>query len=442
MIKKIIEFIKDDVWHKKESDIKNPKVRWALRPIKIIVYTAKGFGEHGIMVRSAAMTFYTLMSIVPIAALVFGVMKGFDMDSSLIDYLYSKFPDYTYVIDELRGFALNTLSRTRGGIVAFGGVVVLFWAVIRLFGNIESAFNNIWEVKRQRSFARKFSDYIAVIFVAPILLIVSNSLVAYIRNTLTVYAGSWIVDILLGVASFIAIWLMFAFVYAVMPNTKVKFKGALMAGIVAGTVFQLFQWGYFYVQGQLNTYNAIYGTLAALPLFLVWLQVSWQILLFGAELSFAYQNVSKYEVEREAMHMSYNQRRKVLLATMAVITKHFLDNKGPVKSEDVADELSLPLRIVRDVIFDLERSGLVVSVKNDEDDRVNLYIPGRDVTRLTAYDVLDGVESASLAEFEVDETRVYLKVCKILEGIKADAYGSPQNSLLTDIIEDKKNIRE
>lgn len=434
MIKRIIDFIKNDVWLQKESDIKNPKVRWALRPFKIIIYTARGFGEHGIVIRSAALTFYTLMSIVPIAALVFGIGKGFGMDASMSEYLYDKFPQYTEIVDKVIEFADNMLARTKGGVIAFGGLVVLFWAVIRVFSNIEDAFNNIWEVKKKRSFARKFSDYIAVVFVAPILFIISNSLVAYIRNTLTVYAGSWIVDVLLGIASFMMIWVMFGFVYYVMPNTRVKMKGALMAGVIAGTAFQLFQWGYFYVQGQLNTYNAIYGTFAALPLFLVWLQASWQILLFGAELSFAYQNVAKYEMEREALNMSYNQRRKVMLATMVVIVKHFLNNCGPVNSESVAEELNLPLRIVRDVIFDLEKSGLVVSVKNDEDDRVNLYIPGRDVNGVTVYDVLDGVESASTEEFLIDETREFTRVSKVLDTLKDSAHKSPENIFITELV--------
>ncbi len=265
------------------------------------------------------------------------------------------------MIDQVIAFANAMLLRTKGGLIASVGLVVLFWAVLKVFGNIESAFNNIWEVRRSRSFARKFSDYTTVIVVTPILWIISSSIGLQIQKHLMHLTSSPVVNVFLGLASLVMIWLMFAFVYLVMPNTKVKLRSAVSAGVIAGTIFQLFQIAYIFIQSRLTSYNAIYGSFAAVPLFLIWLQSSWQIVLFGAELSFAYQNIRKFEFEKIAKEMSYEYRKKALLVVMHQIIAHFLARDGAVSSETVAQDLNLPVRIVRDAVFDLEKAGLIVS---------------------------------------------------------------------------------
>ncbi len=435
MIKRIIDFITNDIWQKKESEFGSRKVRWGIRQLKILIFTARGVSEHGLIIRSAALTFYTLMSIVPIAALIFGVVKGFGMETNFNEYLYMQFPQYSTLIDNVIEFANKLLLRTRGGVVASVGFVVLLWSVMKVFGNIESAFNYIWEVRKPRSLARKFSDYITVVFVAPILWIISNSLAIYVRTHLAELSDSGALDVLFSFVSLISMWLLFAFIYYVMPNTRVKIVGALIAGVIAGTVFQIFQVAYVYIQTQVSSYNAIYGSFAALPLFLIWLQSSWQILLFGAELSFAYQNVSRYEQEREAMHMSVDQRRKVMVAAMLTIVRHFMDNRGPVNSEDVASELDLPVRTVRDVVFALEKAGLVVSVRSDADEKVNLYTPARDVHELTVYDVVSAVEcSGSSSAININATAEAARVSGVIDRLQQTAFESPENVRLTDLI--------
>lgn len=433
MIKKIIDFITYGIWQKKEAEYKSRKARWAVGQFKVFIFTVKGFGEHGIMLRSAALTFYTLMSLVPIAALIFGIVKGFGLELSFNQYLYQEFPQYTIIIDNLINFANNMLLRTKGGVVAAVGFVVLLWAVMKVFGNIESAFNHIWEVRKSRSLARKFSDYMTVIFVAPILWISSNSIAIYVRSELSVY-NHWPLEILYGLASMVTLWVMFTFIYRVMPNTKVKIKDALLAGIIAGTVFQIFQVGYVYLQSYLSAYNAIYGSFAAMPLFLIWLQISWQIVLSGAELSFAYQNLSRYEQERTALEMSYDHRRKVMVAAMLNIVEHFVNNRGAVSSEVVAEELNLPVRIVRDVVFDLERGGLVASVNNVHDEKTNLYIPARDIHSITIMDVVRDVEQTGTPLVDIESSVQSVAVNEVLDDIMNRASESQQNVRLIDIL--------
>ncbi len=433
MIKKAIDYVRDGIWNKKEHEYRSGFVRWLVRQAKVLIYTGKGFGEHDVGRISAALTFYTLMSVVPIAALIFGVVKGFGFELSFEEYLYMEFPQYKDLIDLILDFANNLLARTKGGLIASVAFVTLVWAVMRVFGNAEKAFNNIWEVRKSRSLARKLSDYLSVVFIAPILWIISNSLAIYIKSNIADYSNSFLLDIVYAIASLATIWVMFTFLYTVMPNTKVRLRSAIPAGIIAGTAFQLFQVGYVYAQTWMTSYNAIYGSFAALPLFLIWMQSSWQILLAGGELTYAYQNISKYEQERESLHMSYDHRQKVLVASMQVAIRHFLDKQEPVTSEIIAGELNMPLRIVRDVVFDLERAGLLSAVQNNKDERINLYIPSRDVHAITISDVVDSVELKGQAQFDMDATEGMERISVELDRMRRDNGASAGNVLLMDI---------
>lgn len=432
MIKKTIHFVKHGIWEKKESGER--RGGWLIRPFKIALYTVRGIGEHDLFLRAAALTFFTLMSIVPIFALMFGIMKGFGFEKYLVDWVNGQLPQYTELTDYLFQFVDRLLIKTRGGLVAGVGVIVLFWAVARVFMHMENAFNAIWEVHKPRSIPRKFSDYVTVIFLTPILFVVIVSFSATARSYLSWLQAEWLLNLLFRLAGVVLLWLLFAFIYLVMPNTKVRFKGALIAAMLAGTAFYLFTIIYFNVQSGLSAFNAIYGTFAAIPLFLVWLQTSWRIFLVGGELSFAYQNIEHYEFEREAIHMNNDNKRKVLLATMLVIVRRFVGNEGAVGSEDIAAELDLPVRIIRDSVFDLERAGFILAVKSPKGARTNLYIPARDVHSITVFDILDDVERSGSSQMDVRGLPKLSKVSKLLDDIKAKAFDPKNNMKITDLL--------
>lgn len=434
MVKKIIDFIKNGVWETDEEAVKGKKWGWLIRPFKITIFTAKGIGRHNIALNASALSFYTLTALVPIAAMVFGIMKGFGLYENFLDYIYGLIPENADVIEEFVEISINKLNQTRGGIVASAGFIFLLWAVVKVFSNVEKVFNSIWEIKKQRPFSRKFTDYVAVIFVAPILWIISNSMIVYIRNSVSDVTGAWVADVLFTLVSIAAIWLMFTFIYLVLPNTKVKLKGAFIAGIIAGSSFQIFQWAYVWLQGYMTSYNAIYGTLAAIPLFFIWLQTSWQILLFGAELSFAYQNIDKFEMEREAEKMSYNERRKVLLATMMTIVRNFVDGNPPLDSETISNKLNMPLRIVRDVVFDLENTGMIAAVKNDTDNKINTYIPARDINSITAFDIIESVDNTPHSNLDFSENHELKIVEQTLAEFKLLNANSSLNKPLLELM--------
>ena len=392
-IKHIIAYFTDTVFRRDASEWRSPAARWLVRQYRLLFYTARGLKEHGTLIRSAALTFYTLMSLVPIVAVAFAVVKGFGLADGLVQNLYSIFPQNPEIIDYIVAFAEKALARTQGGVVAVVALVMLFWAVIRVFGSIENAFNNIWEVKAERSIARQWSDYIAIVMIVPVLWVIAGAVGGYARQLLG-FGDGWFYSLLSQVMSVVVVWVMFTVFYVVIPNARVRFPSALMAGIVAGTAFALFQWGYLYVQRWMTSYNAIYGSFAALPLFMIWMQTSWQILLFGGELSFAYQNVSRFCEERESLRISYDQRRKVLVAVMLIVVEHLRTQGGATPVETIRDRLDLPTRIVNDILYQLVQADLLLAVPVDADDREKEYIPAQDVTSLTVYGVLEAVEQS------------------------------------------------
>lgn len=432
----IITFFTDTVFRKGAGEYRNPVARWAVRQYKLLFYTVQGLSSHGTMVRSAALTFYTLMSLVPVVALVFAVVKGFGLAEGLEQNLYEVLPQSPEVIDYVVGFAQKALARTQGGWVALVGVLTLFWAVIKVFGSIEDAFNNIWEVRSTRSAARKYGDYIAVVVVAPILWVISSSMGNYAAEILDV-AGSPALEVLSRAGSLVVAWVMFTFIYVVLPSTKVRFTAALTAGVVAGTAFVLFQWGYVYLQRWMTSYNAIYGSFAALPLFLLWMQISWEILLLGGELSFAYQNVARFDEERESLLVSYDCRRKLMVGVMVLVSRAFRDGRGAVSFSEIRDRLDVPTRIMNNILYTLVQARMLSEIRTEGTDYDLEYAPARDISTLRVYDILSAVDSHGFGRDTIDmrSNRELRRCAEVVERLKDVTRASTENVLLTELMD-------
>ncbi|OUN77494.1 hypothetical protein B5G09_06545 [Alistipes sp. An54] len=433
ILRKLFTYFTDTIFREDINEWRNPVVRWLVQQYRLLFYTARGLVEHGTLVRSAALTFYTLMSLVPLLALVFAVVKGFGLADGLVENLYELFPQHPETVDYIVGFAENALARTQGGVVAAVGLVMLFWAVIRVFGSIENAFNNIWEVKVERSIARQWTDYIAVVMIVPVLWILANAVGNYIEQVLGLY-DKWYFTTLSRLASMVVIWTMFTLLYLIIPNARVRFQSALMAGIVAGTIFLLFQWGYVYVQRWMTSYNAVYGSFAALPLFLIWMQTSWEILLFGGELSFAYQNISRFAEERESLRISYDQRRKVLLAVMILVARNFRDHGGTLPTDEIRKRLELPTRIVNDILFQLVQAGQLIAVRSGDGEREVAFAPAHDLSSITVYGILEAVERTGQTTLDLEQTPELARMNREVETLKEEVLHSPNNVRLTDLL--------
>ena len=431
-INELYTFFTDTIFRRKDTEWRNPATRLLVRFYKLIYFMVRGLMSHGTLVRSAALTYYTVMSIVPVVAVIFAVVKGFGFSERLQTSLYELFPQQAEVLDYLFSFVDNALARTQGGLVATVALVMLFWSIIQVFSSIESAFNNIWEVKSTRSIARQWGDYLAVILIVPILWVVANSVGRHTKELLG--ENTWYFLMLSKFMSMIFIWIMFTFLYLIIPNAKVKLRSALTAGIAAGTIFLLFQWGYVYAQKAMTSYNAIYGSFAALPLFLIWIQISWEILLIGGELSFTYQNIARFGEEQEWRHISYDQRRQVMLATTLLIVRNFRDQGGAIPVDELREKLNLPTRVVNDVLFQLTCAGQLIEVHKSDDERETSYAPAYDITQMTVYGLLQAVEQHGDKRLEFTPSADIEHVEEVLNRLTGEALHSKENRRLIDLI--------
>lgn len=435
-IKKISGFLRDDIWHKDDHEYRSGFMRRFVGHLKVFIFTISSYGKNNLIVRAAGLSYYTLMSIVPLAAVIFGIAKGFMFDSRIVEYLYTRFPQYEMLISQLMDFAYNMLERTKGGLIASIGFVVLLWAVVRVFSNVEDAFNYIWEVRKSRRITRKVSDYIAVMISAPILWMLFMLARERVESAVAgIVSGTFLSPLLTFLQiliPFLSAWILHTVLYYVMPNTKVKFSAAFKGGIIAGTVFYLFQMGYFWFQATLSNYNAIYGSFAALPMLLIWMNVSWQIVMFGAELSFGYQNIEKFEYERESSKVSYDYRKKIMLLVMHRIGYNFIKGREQMDSDQLATVLNIPVRIIRDALFDLEEAKLVVTTEDDVQ-KVVRYYPARDVRSMRVYDVIKAVESTGVQHLNMEEYDELRSLNDVVGKIEQLVECAPENVYLMDI---------
>lgn len=438
-LKKITYFLNHDIWLIQEQKMGFWK-RFLIKQLKIMLIAYRGFVKDRCIIRASALTYFTLLSIVPVAALFFGIAKGFGIQQKIESILTEKFANHKEILDYVLEFSNKLLDSTKGGLVAGVGIVILLWSVMKLLNSVEKSFNDIWKIKTSRSFIRKFSDYFSLLFIAPILILLSSSLTVYITTQLTTiiqnieYLGflSPVIFFLLKLTPYIVIWLVLTLVYMIMPNTSVNLKSAIIAGIIAGTIFQLTQWGYFKFQIGMANYNAIYGSFAALPLFLIWIQLSWLIVLFGAEISFANQNVYKYEFETEAFNISDNFKKKITILIMYKIIERFKNNEKPLTSPEISSNLEIPVRIVRQIIFELVSSNILSEVKTEEE-KVSTYQPAVDINILTIGYMVDSLNSSGNDNINMSKNVNFKKIEELFSNFNQKLKNSEENILIKDI---------
>jgi len=439
MIDKLLEFLKADVWRIRLKDL-SKKRSFGIRLLRIVLLAARGFGEDRIHLRASALTLYSLLGIVPVLAMAFGIAKGFGFEKLLQKNLLERFHGQEEVAIRIIDFAHSLLEATKGGVIAGVGLAVLFWAVIRVLRDIENSFNAIWGIKEARSFGRKFSDYLTIILICPILLVMSGSITIYISTQVEAMSArfailGYVSDLMvasLKVLPYCMLWGLFAFLYILVPNTKVNFRSGLIAGVIGGSVFQAVQWGYIHFQMGVSKYNAIYGSFAALPLFLAWLQVSWIIVLIGAEIAFAHQNVDTYEFEPDSQRISVSFKRLLYLMVAHLLTRRFTDGERPLTAQEISQVLEIPIRLLRRILSDLVHSGIVSEIKTPgEDDPA--YQPGMGLHHLTLARVLDAMDQRGVNSIPVAETETSAALAEALKSFREAIDRSPANRLLKDI---------
>ena len=439
LISNFFSFIRDDIWRIRLADLPFGK-SFLIKQLRILILAIRGYDEDKCFVRASSLTFYTLLSIVPVAALFFGIAKGFGFERLLERRLYENFRGQEEILEQVINFSNSLLQQTRGGVIAGIGMVVLFWSVLKVLNHIEKSFNDIWQIKKGRSWGRKFSDYLAIMLISPIFIIMSGSLTVFITTQIehitrqVALLGLFVplISFMLKFLPYILIWALFTFLYIIMPNTKVNFKAGLVGGVVAGTFYQIAQLAYISFQIGASRYNAVYGSFAALPLFLMWLQISWWIVLFGAELSFANQNVHTYEYEPDSLKVSPGFKKLLTLQIAHLLVKNFEDGDKPLSDSQISTQLQMPIRLIHNILFDLVQAGLVSEILTKVDKKL-AYQPARDINKLTIQYVLRALEQSGTDTIPVVRTDDYQALSDALHNFSEAMEKSTANKLLKDI---------
>ena len=434
-----VQFVTDDIWRTRPSDLP-PWKRAIVRMLRVLSLAIRGFREDVCALRAASLTFYTLLSIVPVAAMAFGIAKGFGFQKILEQQLYENFPGQEEILGKVVLFANSLLATTQGGVIAGIGLVLLFWTVVKVLGTIEASFNSIWGIRRPRSIARKFSDYLAIMMISPLLVILQSSATVFITTQLSQIAErialigyfSPLITLSFKLIPYIIVWVLFTMVYMVMPNTRVKFSSALIAGVIAGTGYQLFQWFYISLQVGAARYNAIYGSFAALPLFLVWLQVSWTIVLFGAEISFAKQHAQDHEFESDTDQASPGLRKMVALQIVRLVVRKFVEGTPPLTAEAIAAGVERPPRLTHRVLGELVEGGILNEVQV-EGAEVPTFVPARDVDQFTLSYILEALETRGVNEIPWPQGQETSALALALNQLRESLRQSPGNRRLKEL---------
>lgn len=390
-----------------------------------------------VQLRASALTLYTMLSIIPFVAIAFGIAKGFGLDQRLQELFIQEFQNQPEVLTWILNQASNAIQDTRGGYIAGVGLIILLWSVMSLLDQIESSFNHIWQIQVSRPWLRKFTDYLAIMLIAPIVLILSSSITVFVTTKLYSTTESLefikpIVVFFIKLAPYVLTWIGLTILFIIMPNTKVKFMPALVSAVITGTILQLLQWLYIDLQFGISKLSAIYGSFAAIPLFIIWVQSSWIILLLGAELTFANQNLTRYEIEYESLNVSHHQRKALTLMIMKMIVNNFTKGEKAVSSETLSKSLKIPVRLVLDILQDLTDSRLVSMIHEHEHEE-RLYQPAMDVSKLSVSYILNKLDRKGSDQQVFLESAEYNAMTAMLEEFEKMIDGSESNILIKDL---------
>jgi membrane protein len=364
----------------------------------------RGFFHDQCLLRAAALTFSTILSLVPFLAFAFAILKGFGVQNILEPVILKRLAAGSHeVVDGI----VTYINKTNMASVGAVGLLMLVVTVITLLGTIEESFNVVWGVREDRPLGRKFSDYLSVVVSAPLLVLAATSITTTLQSQTVMgwlvanaYLGPfvlWFFELL----PFLSIWAALIFVYLFMPNTRVSLTSAMVGGLFAGTLWQLAQWAHLTFQLGLSSYNAIYGTLAVLPVFMLWIYVSWLIALLGMEVVQAHQNRASLLLQDKGLHLSGHSRELLALGLIISICGRFADGVPPQKAVELASELEVPLDSIREILEALESQGLVVGAGGGAEG----WLPARDPDRIGVDEVLETIRrSGHTLRFNDDST--------------------------------------
>ena len=437
-IRLLKRFLTESIWRVTENEVS--RVQYIFYNIlKVMLLSLQRFNEDRIVNKAAALTYNTLLSIVPILAILFAVARGLGFSDIMEGQIRKGLEGQTIAVDTIIQLTDSYLAHAQSGIFIGIGLLVLLWAVLTLTGNMERTFNQIWQVKKQRSPFRKITDYFSIFLLLPIVLVVSGGLSIFMTTALKDVEGYLILSsfakFLVRTIPYIFIGFMFTGLYIFMPNTRVRFRNAIVPGFIAGAAFQVLQ--FFYINSQIwvSNYNAIYGSFAAIPMFLLWTQISWSICLFGAELSYCNQNFENYNFAHETRNISRRYHDFLCILIMSFICKRFARGERPYTASSLSQTHNIPIRMTRQIIYELVDLRLIYECNPDADEKgaSPFYLPVEDTENLNVGTLLTRLDAAGNENFKIDKDNKYSAAWEALEKARDEYYKDMSHVRLKDL---------
>lgn len=425
-------YCKTGVWEERRDSLK-------IKIVKTISLTVKTFLSSDLQSKACAMTYRSLLAIVPTLALLFAIGTGFGFRDTIQNELFRMFPAQHQALKVSFSFVDSCLAQASEGIFVGVGIVFLLWTVISLLDSVEESFNQIWSVKSERSLVRKISDYIAICIILPVLMICSSGVQIFMSNTVQNLFPYDFISPIIGFGfdclSVIFAWFFFAGAYMLIPNTKVQFTNAFIAGILAGSAFHLLQW--LFVSGQIyvSKYNAIYGSFSFLPLLLIWMQLSWLITLAGALICCSSQNIYMFSFERQTDHISLNYNRKVCISVLTVILHRFKDGLPPLNVKELSTEFGIPPRLTESVASRLLACGLIIKVAPDTSDSSDdsPLLPAMSLDHYRLGEIMSILDRYGESDFISDLNSAFSPLIEICDSLSRQIIKSADSTLLSEI---------
>jgi membrane protein len=427
-------FFDHDLWVLDAAD-KRWWRRFLLSQGQILTIVVRGFIADGCMLRASALTYTTLLSLVPLLALMFAVLKGLGVQNELEPLLLKNLAvGGGTVVTKIVEYINNTNVARLGTF----GLIFLVLTVLTLLSNIEKTFNRVWGVQETRPLLRRFTDYFSVVTIGPLFLVLAISMTSTLRSQQLVqslldqqYIGEALLS-LFEVLPFMIMWLVFAGLYLFMPNVKVNLRAALIGGVFGGTLWQVSQWGYLNFQVGVARYNAIYGTMAALPILMVWLYLSWMIVLLGLEMTYATQNLRSIRQDIRGSRVNFASLEFLSLTVLLFVARRFYLGKTALDQEALSSHLDVPPRLLRKILDELVHLGLLAEIVQEHDGTA--YQPAQALETIRLYDVIRGLAVDGVDYSQLGRTRERSVIAKVAERMHAAEKEALDNLTLRDLV--------
>ena len=401
-IQRFREFIQYDLWRQSHMGVHAPKKRLLYRFLQTIILVARGFKDQVLVVRANSLSFALLFAFIPMMALIFAIARGFGFEEILKAKISAGFLAEANIAPMLLEWIERYLETAREGLFLGIGFIVLIWAVHAFFNMLEKSFNSIWNVKKTRSFGRRMTNYVMTLLLVPVLVVVTSGISIFLNSTgvlaPVLQAIEPIRKFMLRFIPFVVTSAVFTWIFIAIPNTKVKFSSAILPGIIMGLLYQVVQSFSMFLVVLFTRMSIVYGAFSAIPLVLIWLNITCWLLLIGAELSFAIQNNEHFAYERDIETMSRRYKDYVMLYLLSVIIKRFEQGETPETIQQMAKKHYLPSRLVAQLLSRLEDTNIIRRVYIDNQEE-QAFVPALDTNLISVEMVIGRISAQGTEEF-------------------------------------------